>query len=517
MGGTPGRESFVIGIDSSTTACKAIAWDRTGRAVSEGRASYPLLQPFPSWHEQDAEHWWAGACKALRECAGQVNAAKIEAMCITHQRETFVPVDRAGRPLRNAILWSDERSRKQVAELEQRFGRDALHRLTGKPPSMTQSLPKILWLLENESEVVARAHKLLDVHAFLVHRLTGHFRTSLSCADPMGVIDMVNRRWAEELIQALGLRCDQFADLVEPGAVIGHLTAEAAQATGLPEGLPVIAGAGDGHCAGLGANAVTPGRAYLNLGTAVVSGVISADYPCDRAFRTLLAPVPGYYFAEHVLRGGVYTIVWFVEKFASDLRNTWLPLSPEEQLEAAATKLPPGAQGLMLVPYWNNVMNPYWDPAATGVVIGWTGAHGREHLYRAILEGIAYEQRLVGDAMMAAVGQRFSEYITMGGGSRSRLWCQIMADVTGVPVLRSTTTEATCLGAGILAAAAVGWHPSVQVAAEAMTATAERFTPQPDVQAYYDRLYQEVYRPLFPTVQPLVDRLTELAGERGST
>jgi xylulokinase len=158
-------------------------------------------------------------------------------------------------------------------------------------------------------------------------------------------------------------------------------------------------------------------------------------------------------------------------------------------------------------------MNPYWDPAATGVVIGWTGAHGREHLYRAILEGIAYEQRLVGDAMMAAVGQRFSEYITMGGGSRSRLWCQIIADVTGVPVLRSTTTEATCLGAGILAATAAGWHPSVQAAAEAMTATAERFTPQPDVQAHYDRLYREVYRPLFPTVQPLVDRLTELAGE----
>ncbi|HHY54249.1 MAG TPA: xylulose kinase [Chloroflexi bacterium] len=504
------NEPLVIGIDSSTTACKAIAWDRRGRAVAEGRASYPLLQPEPAWHEQNAEDWWAGACKALRECISQIDARQVQAIAITHQRESFVPVDSEGRPLRNAILWSDERSRAQVEELEARFGRDELHRLTGKPPSMTQSLPKVLWLLEHEPETVLRAHKILDVQAFLVHRLTGHYRTSLASADPMGLVDLVNRRWASELIQALGLHVSQFADMAEPGAVLGQVTATAARATGLPEGLPVVAAAGDGHCAGLGANATVPGRAYLNLGTAVVSGVISADYPCDRAFRTLIAPVPGYYFAEHVLRGGVFTIGWFVERFASDLRNTWLPLSPEELLEAAAAKLPPGAGGLMLVPYWNNVMNPYWDPAASGIVIGWTGAHGREHLYRAILEGIAYEQRLVGDAMMTAVEQRFTEYVTMGGGSRSKLWCQIVADVTGVPVLRSTSTEATCLGAGILAATAVGWHPDVRAAADAMTATAERFTPQPDIQARYDCLYREVYQPLFPTVQPLVDRLTAL-------
>jgi xylulokinase len=146
-------------------------------------------------------------------------------------------------------------------------------------------------------------------------------------------------------------------------------------------------------------------------------------------------------------------------------------------------------------------------------VIGWTGAHGREHLYCAILEGIAYEQRLVGDAMMEAVGQRFTEYVTMGGGSRSPLWRQIMADITGVPVLRSTSTEATCLGAGILAATAAGWYGDVRSAAAAMTATAEQCTPQPGPQARYDRLYREVYRPLFPTVQPLVDRLTALTQE----
>jgi xylulokinase len=503
-------QKLVISIDCSTTACKAIAWDARGRAVAEGRAAYALLQPQPSWYEQDAEDWWAGACKALQECVSQVNARQIEALGITHQRESFVPVTAEGRPLRNAILWNDERSRLELDKLDQRFGSDALHRLTGKPPSMTQSLPKILWLIEHEPAAIRQAHKIVEVHGFLVQRLTGHYRSSLASADPLGLVDMVNRCWAADLIQDLGLRIEQFADLAEPGSVLGHVTTSAAQATGLPQGLPVIAGAGDGHCAGLGANATVPERAYLNLGTGVASGAICDSYPYSRAFRTLLAPIAGSYYAEHVLRGGVFTIGWFIERFASDLRNTWLPLSPEEMLEAAAAKLPPGAGGLMLVPYWNNVMSPYWDPAASGIVIGWTGAHGREHLYRAILEGIAYEQRLVGDGMMEAVGVRFAEYVAMGGGSRSPLWCQMMADVTGIPVVRSTTREATCLGAGILAAAAAGWFVDVRAAAAAMTATEDRYEPQPDHQDVYERLYCDVYRHLFPAVRPLVDRLTAL-------
>jgi xylulokinase len=503
-------KSYVIGIDSSTTACKAIAWDYHGKAVAEGRAAYPLLQPHPTWYEQNAEQWWTGTCSALKDLFTKIDVARVDALGITPQRESFVPVDAQGRPIRNGILWLDERSRTQVDFLIKTFGRDQLHQITGKPPSMTPSLPKIVWLIQNEPEIIPRTVKFLDVHAFLIRRLIGEFRTSLACADPMGLVDMRAHVWATDIMRELGLREDQFADLVPPGAMIGHVSQEASKESGLPTGLPIIAGAGDGQCAGLGANAIGGGRAYLNLGTAVVSGAFSADYVADRAFRTLYAPLPGNFFLETVLRGGVFTIGWFVEKFASDLRGNALSLSPEELLEMAASKVPPGSLGLMLVPYWNNVMNPYWDPSASGIMIGWTGAHGREHFYRAVMEGIAFEQRLAGDGVMAALGQPFSEYVAMGGGSRSSLWCQIVADVTGVPVLRSTTTEATCLGAGILAAAAAGWYPSITSAADALTGTAERFSPRPDMQAFYDQLFREVYQPLFPTVQKLVDRFTEL-------
>jgi sugar (pentulose or hexulose) kinase len=501
---------LVIGIDCSTTACKAIAWDAEGRAVAEGRATYPLLQPAPGWYEQDAEQWWNGVCVALKELLGRVDAARLDALCITHQRESFVPVDSQGQPIRHAMLWLDERSRAQVAFLEQTIGRERLHRLTGKPLTTNPSLPKIVWLIDNEPEVVARAAKFLDVHAFLVHRLTGQFRTSLACADPMGLVDMQAHTWAADLIGELGLRVENFSDLVAPGVVIGHVSQAAAAITGLPAGLAVIAGAGDGQCAGLGANATGGGRVALNMGTAVVGGTFNVEYLTELAFRTLYAPVSGYYYLESVIQGGVVTVAWFVDKFASHLRGTASPLSPEEMLEAEAAKVPPGSLGLVLVPYWSNAMTPYWDTAASGITVGWTGAHGREHFYRAILEGIAFEQRLIGDAMTAAIGHPLGEYVVMGGGSRSRLWCQIIADVTGVPVVRSTTSEATCLGAGILAAAAGGWYPDAISAADRMTGTAERFAPDPATQAIYDRLYREVYQPLFPTLQPLLHRLAAL-------
>jgi sugar (pentulose or hexulose) kinase len=499
---------LVIGIDSSTTACKAIAWDRHGLAVAQGRASYPLLQPAPNWYEQEAEHWWGGVCAALRELLGQINATRVEALCITHQRESFVPVDGQGRPLRNAILWLDERSHEQVGFLAQTIGRERFHQLTGKPLTTNPSVTKIAWLIQHEPQVVARTAKFLDAHAFLVHQLTGNLVTSLASADPMGLIDIRAHTWATELMRELGLRVDQFPDLAPPGAVIGHVSESAAAATGLTPGLPVVAGAGDGQCAGLGAAAIGGGRASLNLGTAVVSGVASADCLISRSFRTLYAPIPGQYFLEAVIQSGVFVVNWFVEQFASDLCAA--PSRPEEALEAAASHVPPGCLGLLVVPYWNHAMTPHWDPAATGITVGWTGAHGREHFYRAILEGIAFEQRLLGEGLVAALGEPLREYVVLGGGSHSDLWCQILADVTGVPIVRSTTAEATCLGVGILAATAAGWYANVRGATHRMTGTAERFSPNPETQGVYERLYR-VYERLFPLLQPLIHRLSESA------
>ncbi len=505
---SPTRD-LVIGVDSSTTACKGIAWNRAGQPVAESRASYPMHSPQPNWYEQNADDWWDALCAVLHRLTTQISADRIAAVCLTNQRETFVPVDESGSPIHNALLWLDLRARAQVNELDERIGLDALHRLTGKGPAATSALPRLVWLHEHQPEVVERAHKFLEAHGFLVHRLTDRFATSLACADPLGLVDMARGTWATDLLATLGIDAGKLPEIVAAGSVIGTVTSRAAEQCHLPVGLPVIAGAGDGQCAGLGANITAPNRAYMNLGTAMVSGAHSESYVTSRAFRTLCSPIAGAFVAEEVLSSGTFTVSWFVEQFGPDVRGLNLPLSAEELLEAAAAKVPPGALGLMLVPYWSGVLSPYWDPSATGITVGWTAAHRREHFFRAIMEGVAYEERLALDSIAAATGQPIDDLILMGGGARSAVWCQIVADVAGRPVRRAGTPEATSLGAAILAAAAVGWYADVRQAAASMTSTARAFTPDAAAVETYSRLF-EVYRELYPALQPHLRRLTAL-------
>jgi len=497
---------LVLAIDCSTTASKAVAWNSGGVAEVEGRAPLDLQTPHPGWGEQDARQWWDASVEATRQVTRLVDSRRIASICITHQRETFVPLDDVGNPLRNGILWLDERSRPQLAALDHQFGNDILHALTGRPPSMTQSLPKLVWLAEHEPEVIRDAARIVDVHACLVHRLSGKWTTSLACADPMGIVDMRRGTWATDLIQDIGLRAEQFVAIVPPGTVIGAVTSDAAAQTGLSTGTPIVAGAGDGQAASLGAGVTGPGRAFVNLGTAIAGGAISDRYVTDRAYRTCVGPIPGTFVLESVLRGGTATVSWFMDHFA----DPRLQGEAFDVYERQAAALRPGADGLLLVPYWNNVMNPYWDPAATGLVLGWSTAHRRHHLYRAILDGIAFEHRLAMEGIVASTGTPLTEHVILGGGSRSPLWCQIMADVLGAPVLRARSADATNLGAGVLAAWAAGWFSTVADAARAMTGTTELVPPRPDESHAYDRLYLEVYVHLFPAIRGVMDRLTEL-------
>lgn len=504
------NRDLVIGLDCSTTACKAVVWDRHGRIAAEGRRSFPLLMPQPGQHEQPADSWWEATSMAIRQAIEFIDLRRLAAICIAHQRETFVAVDEDGRPLRPAMVWMDERSRPLLTELEQLYGGERVHQLTGKPLSINPSLGKIFWMRRHEPALFECAYKFLDVHAFLVHAMTGYFRTSWGSADPMGLFDMQGHRWASGLAEKIDLRSDQLAESYPPGSILGQVSREAAAICGLPEGLPVVAGLGDGQSAALGANITGPGQAYLNLGTAIVSGTFSDSYRVNRAFRTMNGGIPDTYLLETVLLGGTYIVNWFVEKFAMfDAEKLGLSLSAEEVLEAAIRKISPGCDGLMLVPYWNSVMNPYWDAAASGIIVGWRGNHDRRHLYRAIMEGIAFEQRLQTEGVEAATGERVDHFVVMGGGSRSTLWRQIVADITGKRVIQSASPEATALGVGILAAAAVGLYPGIREAAAAMTRLKNNvFDPDQRRHEFYTRLYEDVYRRLYPALQPYLGALT---------
>jgi xylulokinase len=336
------------------------------------------------------------------------------------------------------------------------------------------------------------------------------------------------RAWSTELAAAVGLRLEQLPELCEPGASLGALRAEVASMTGLPSGLPVLAGAGDGQAAGLGAGACSPERAYLNLGTAAVCGVQRSTYRTSRAYRTLYGLEPGAFVFESDLQGGTFLLRWLCDRLlrAPASESEGRPAAADgsarephdeavraallDRLGAEAAALPPGAEGLFVVPYWNGVMDPYWDDDASGITVGWRGTHGPAHLYRAIIEGIAFEERLRVEGLEEAGS--IEEVVVLGGGARSELWCQILADTMARPVVRAASAEATALGVAVLGAASLGHFPSVRAASSAMTRLAERFLPGPHAPRY-ERLYREVYREIYPRMRPVLARLAGLRAE----
>ena len=499
---------LVVGVDCSTTASKAVVWDRDGRAVAQGRATFTTSSARPGWGEQNAEDWWTATREAIRRAAQSTDARRIAAIAITHQRETFACVTEDGRPLRPAMLWLDTRATAEVAE----FGSAEVHRVTGKPPNPTPAWYKLLWLRRHEPDTLRRSERVVDVQAYLVHRLTGHWRTSWASADPLGIVDMRTFDYDDGLLAAAGLTRAQLPELHEPGAVLGTIPADLADELDLPHDLPVVAGVGDGQSAGLGTGVVEPGSAYLNLGTGIISGTYSETYSTGMEFRVLSGAVPRTYVFETFIGGGTYNISWFVDKFSGvDPMALGLGLSAEQVLETAAAQLPPGADGLLVLPYWAGALTPYWDSNARGVVVGLTGVHGKAHVYRALLEGLAFEQRLLTDGAEALLEKPIEQLVILGGGSRSAVWCQILADVLRRPLHVARETESTCLGSGMLAAAAVGLHPTLRAAVAAMSGTGAVYRPDPDRARTYDRLFG-VYRQLYPRLRDVFAELADLAG-----
>jgi xylulokinase len=289
--------------------------------------------------------------------------------------------------------------------------------------------------------------------------------------------------------------------LAAPGEIIGTVSDAVAEGLGLPRNLPVVAGVGDGQSAQLGTGGVFPGTYYLNLGSGVVSGTISDKYAFDKAFRVLAAGVPGKYTFETFIGGGTFNLQWFIEKFAGvDTRALGLELTPEQVLETAAAQLKPGSEGLMALPYWTGALTPFWDYHARGALIGFTGRHGKSHVYRAMLEGIAFEQRFLTEGAEKATNTKASEIIALGGGSRSKVWCQIIADVMQRPVKVVRESESTCLGTGMLAAAAVGIHKNIELAARSMSGVSSVFEPDASNVGVYQELY-EAYRMIYPALR----------------
>jgi xylulokinase len=504
---------YVIGFDSGTQSVKTIIFGKNGDVVGEGHQQHQVHLS-PGRAEQNPEDWWRCFCLSTKQAlsSAKISSTSIGSIGITHQRCTLCIVDEACHPLLPAQVWYDARSVQQVRWIREKFGAKKYLEIAGRLPDTTWWAQKVMWVKDNLPEIFDRAYKFLTVHGYFVQRMTGEWKDSY--AAPTGLLDMAELRYSQTLLEQFGIPREKLCDLTPPAEVIGYVTERAAEETGLPSGLPVASGAGDQQAGGLGCGVTESRLAYLNLGTSVVLGTVSPRYIAHPDFLVREGVIPGTWNPEALLNSGYWLIAWFKENFAKQLTENSEKTGTvaEEALDALADKIPAGSLGLVVQPYWLGVRQPYWDENARGSVIGWTSAHKLEHLYRAILEGISYDTRLNLEGMEKVLDLEVEEVRVHGGGAKSKLSCQIAADVLNRDVNTVSTAEATALGAAILAATAVGFYPNVRDAAKNMVQVKSCYRPIRSNSDCYSKLFRKVYSKYYESVRLFFSDIAEIIG-----
>jgi xylulokinase len=479
----------ILGLDLGTTEVKAGLVTVDGRLLGIARAGYGLAVGHgPGWAEQDPGAWWSAVVSAVRQLhqATVDEPLDIIAIGVDGHGPTLAPVDGRGEATRPAITFLDTRSAAEAAELEA---------ATGIRGWALGPLPAALWLERHEPDAAAATRWYLTTWEWLAFRLTGEAVAPLvpgqAAPDP------------EVVRSATGLRVEGRPPDGRMGAIVGRLTTAAADALGLRPGIPVAGGTNDAFASYLGAGLLEPGDAYDPGGSAGGFGVYWHEpVEVPGAFVTP-APLPGRWSVGAAMAATGRALDWFRQDILDGATTT-------ERLIEEAAATPPGADGLVFLPYLAGERSPIWDPTATGVLAGVTLAHGRAHLTRAIMEASALAIRHVATPMLAA-GVSVTAMRACGGPARSEVWNQIKADVTGFRVLVPAVLETAVLGSAMLGAAGIEAHASVVDAVRAMTQIDRELAPRPEVAETYDRAF-EVYTALYPAVAPILHRPTVDAG-----
>lgn len=475
-------EDAVLGVDVGTAAVKAAVVAADGRLLGSGSVEYPTTYPRPGLVEQDPEDWWRAGCGAIRRALEETGRREVAAVCVSAQAPTMLPADASGRPLRPALIWMDRRAEAECARLREALGEEFVRRTTGNRIDPYFVAPKLLWFRLHEPEHLSRARVYLQATGYLVHRLTGELTLDREHASLLSLRDLAGDAWSEPLCEAVGVTPELFPRLVEGDEVAGYVTAAAAEATGLTAGTPVTGGTVDGAAAALEAGVLDEGQAAEMTGTSTVL-ILPSEQPRSE---------PAFVAMRHAARGR-WLLLGAMVASGGSLRwlRDLLGESSFDALTAEAETEPPGAGGVVFLPYMMGERSPIWDSDARGVFLGLTLASGRGAVVRSVLEGAAFALRHNVD-VAAAAGIVLAELRSVGGGARSRLWSQIKADVVGVPVLLPETSIGAPFGDAALACVAAGLHADVRGLVRTVRIR-ERFEPRAETAARYAALY-EVYR-----------------------
>jgi len=489
--------TLLLGIDISTTGAKALLTDEAGRVVASASNPLTLSTPRPLWSEQQPEDWWRAIAASIRQALTEANAAgdQVAAIGLTGQMHGLVLLDEQGEVLRPAILWNDQRCGAECDLIRERLGLERLIQLTGNDALTGFTAPKIVWVQRHEPEIFARSRHVLLPKDYVRYKLTGAMAMDKADGSGTMLFDLAARDWSAEALDALEIPRDWLPPTYEGPQVTGQVTAEAAAATGLSAGTPVMAGGGDQAAGAVGVGAVRAGVVSLVLGT---SGVVfaSTDAPLIEGQGRLHAfchAVPDRWHMMGVMLSAAGSLQWY--------RDTLAPQTPFDELVSEATVAPVGSEGLIFLPYLTGERTPYPDPLARGAWVGLTVRHRRAHLTRAVLEGVAFGLK-DSFALLQSAGLGAIEQVRVsGGGAKSPLWRQILADVLNVELVTVNTTEGAAYGAALLAGVGAGVWPDVDTACAQTIKTENGVAPNAEAVSRYAALYPH-YRNLYAALRP---------------
>ncbi len=510
---------LILAIDCGTQSVRALLFDRQGDLLVKSRVPLqPCVSPQPGHAEQEVEYFWASLARACQQLWQQVDLrSRLAGVALTTQRSTVVNVDEACRPLRPAIVWMDQRRTSGLPPVGGWWG--LLFRLAGMSATVAylQAEGEANWIRTHQPDIWQRTYKYLFLSGYLTYRLTGRFVDSVGCQVGYVPFDYKNLRWAARWDwkwQAVPMPPAILPELVPPTGQLGEVTAEAAQATGIPAGLPLVAAASDKACEVIGAGCLEPHIGCLSYGTTATINTTHRKYiEVIPLIPPYPAAVPGAYSLEVQVYRGYWMVSWFKEEFGHHEQRIaeQRGIEPEELFDELVNQVAPGSMGLVLQPYWSPGLKVP-GPEAKGAVIGFGDVHTRAHFYRAILEGLAYALREGMERTERRSRVPITELRISGGGSQSDAAMQLTADIFGLPTARPHIYETSGLGAAIDAAVGLGLHPDFDTAVAAMTRVGQVFQPNALAHRTYEGLYKRVYQRMYRQLRPLYEAIRQVTG-----
>lgn len=503
------RSPLLLGIDLGAGSLKATLIHIDGSVAGEASHVVPTLAPHPGWSEQNPSDWWAALVRAVPSAiaASGGDANRIVGIALSAGAHSQVLEDADGEVIRPAIMWNDQRSRAEVQELRDRADRRILD-VGYNRCSTTWTLPQLLWVRKNEPQAAARTARVYLAKDWLRARLTGTFETDTIDALGTLMLDAPSAKWSEELCKLIDWPLDTLPPVVQPTAIVGKVTREAAAATGLAAGCPVICGTSDTAAETYGAGMVETGLGVIKLATAATMSVLSAKAVPNGELINYYHVVPGHWYLIAGTNSCASAHRWLRDQFFMPVSGGTDGSAVFSEMDRMAASCPPGAEGLMFHPYLNGERSPYWDPLLRADFIGMTMRHRREHFVRALYEGIAFSLRDCFEVFKAN-GQGFSVGRITGGGARSATWRQIVSDVLGIPIELPAVADAS-FGAALIAGVGAGIYPDEVSAVRKTLSVTARHEPDARRTAFYERAFG-IYKDAQARLAPVNHALHALA------